>query len=85
MAVTLNFTLSQVVKNTSLSSTSTGGISSNEPIPVRVLGVILDENDKFFEDSDIPNESRPNYFGTIKFQDYNNPIYNITDNNAKTM
>lgn len=82
MAVTLNFTLNQVVKNTSLSSTPTGGISSNEPIPVRVLGVILDENDKFFEDSDIPNESRPNYFGTIKFQDYNNPIYNITDNNA---
>lgn len=75
MAVTLNFTLSQVVKNTSLSSTSTGGISANEPIPVRVLGVILDESDSFFEDSEIPNESRPNYFGTIKFQDYNNPIY----------
>ena len=82
MAITLNFTLSQVVKNTSLQTTTGGNISSNEPIPVRVLGVILNENDSFFTDSDIPNESRVNYFGTIKFQDYNNPIYNAIDEDA---
>jgi len=82
MATTLNFTLSQVVKNTSIRPTSNGSLSGNEPIPVRVIGVILNEEDSFFTNSEIPNEIKPNYFGIIKFIDYNNPIYNIDDENS---
>jgi LAS superfamily LD-carboxypeptidase LdcB len=82
MATTLNFTLSQVIKNTSIQPTSNGGLSGNEPIPVRVLGVILNEEDSFFINSEIPNEIKSNYFGIIKFIDYNNPIYNIDDENS---
>ena len=78
---TLNFTLNQVIKNTSFKTDSSGNFTSNEPIPVRTLGVILDESDPFFEQNGIPDSAKPTYFGIIKFQDYNNPIYNIDGNN----